>query len=203
MTDTLTAEQIADIERIVSEEASGVTLYSDETDCLVWAALPALIATAKYTVGYAGECLELRERAEEAETEASGLRIQVEAMARIGAAREKQFAKAREARDAIQLCDDGSKVLLNSYAGGAHPDGAWSGLSLMFIQADGTQVIRRYVDATASEKAETEATRYRKAMKDLALLTEAWGLRSPELAAALALLKDDPDIAALLAESAS
>lgn len=50
MTYTLTTEKIAEIERIVLEQAAGTTPYSDETDCLVWAALPALIGMAKRSI---------------------------------------------------------------------------------------------------------------------------------------------------------
>lgn len=43
----------------------------------------------------------------------------------------------------IVLYDDGSTIDLDSYAGGAAPNGAWSELSLLFTDTDGV-ITRRY-----------------------------------------------------------
>lgn len=40
--------------------------------------------------------------------------------------------------------DDGSRVELGSYSGGAHPKGAWSEISLVFVSPDGNEIPRRY-----------------------------------------------------------
>lgn len=47
------------------------------------------------------------------------------------------------------LCeyDDGSAVFLSAHDGGAAPQGAWGGLSLMWIAADGETHFRRLVAA--------------------------------------------------------
>ncbi len=43
--------------------------------------------------------------------------------------------------------DDGSKVYISSYAGGAAKEGAWGTLTLMFVDPDGNHTIRPYVAA--------------------------------------------------------
>lgn len=39
--------------------------------------------------------------------------------------------------DRISACDDVSAVFLDSYSGGAAPEGAWSKLTLLFVDAAG------------------------------------------------------------------
>jgi hypothetical protein len=51
--------------------------------------------------------------------------------------------------------DDGSSVLLDSYAGGAHPAGTWSRLRLRFRAADGTETVREYVSTHPADLKQT------------------------------------------------
>jgi hypothetical protein len=44
----------------------------------------------------------------------------------------------------IERVDDGSVVLLDSYAGGGHRDGPWSHLTLRFRAANGDETTRTY-----------------------------------------------------------
>jgi chromosome segregation ATPase len=87
MTPTLTAEQIGEqVEELRACE--GVGLRQD--------GLHDRFQDAASTIET------LQRRAEAAESEVKGLLIQVDAMARIGAAREKQFAEAREERGRLR-----------------------------------------------------------------------------------------------------
>lgn len=53
-------------------------------------------------------------------------------------------AMSEPGQNAIEHYDDSSKVLLDAYNGGGHRLGAWSGLTLRFIRADGTETFRTY-----------------------------------------------------------
>lgn len=50
MSEQLTAEQIGELERMLSESLTGVSPYSDEIDRLMLAAIPALTAMASRTL---------------------------------------------------------------------------------------------------------------------------------------------------------
>lgn len=50
----------------------------------------------------------------------------------------------REAEKPLASYDDGGKVYLDSYAGGAASEGAWGTLTLRFVAADGTETRRLY-----------------------------------------------------------
>lgn len=69
MTDTLTPEQIAEFERMLAEQAAGVTAYSDEIDRLLLEAAPALLSMAKQTHESFRIGLMYRDHAEKAEAE--------------------------------------------------------------------------------------------------------------------------------------
>lgn len=58
--------------------------------------------------------------------------------------------------DAVEHYDDGSKVVMDGYAGGAHVLGAWGKLTLRFIAANGAETVREY---TADDIRQAEASK--------------------------------------------
>lgn len=48
--------------------------------------------------------------------------------------------------ETIAHYDDGSKVYLDMYTGGAHPKGAWAELDLRFVSPEGVETVRRYAE---------------------------------------------------------
>jgi hypothetical protein len=60
-----------------------------------------------------------------------------------------------DAPSVLATMDDGSSVLLDSYAGGAHPAGTWGRLWLRFRAADGTETVREYVSTHPADLKQT------------------------------------------------